>query len=79
MEIIGFLSISGVYRFDLSNMINGFEVKLFVYDSLGYNVGGYSGVENGDVIFANLNANEKYTIHIKQDNNYGSYGVSISR
>ena len=70
---------SGEHKFTIQNINKGFEVKFFVYDSLGYNVGGYSGVENGGVISANLNANEKYTIHIRQDNNYGSYGVSISR
>lgn len=59
-------------------MVSGLQIKFFIYDSLGYKVGGYSGADNDDVITANLNANETYTIRITQYSNYGSYQVDIS-
>lgn len=72
-------SIEGIYRFDLYNMVNGFEVKFFVYDSLGYKVGGYSGVGNGDGLTVEMIAGETYTIKISQYSNLGAYDLLIGK
>ncbi len=72
-------SSTGEYVLSLHNMSSGFFVKLYIYDSLGYKVGGGSGYGNDNKITVELTESETYTIHIIQYNNAGSYNVNISR
>lgn len=72
-------SLSGIYRFDVSDMVNGFTVKLFVYDSLEYKVGGYSGVRNNNGITVEMIAGETYTIKIGQYDNLGAYKLTMGK
>lgn len=72
-------SSTGNYHFTLQNMPAGFRVKFYIYDSLGYKINGYDNVINGNVVKADLNANETYIIRITQNENYGSYQVNISK
>lgn len=71
--------IDGIYRFDMSDMINGFHVKLYVYDALGYSVEGYSSIQNNQGVTVNLKAGETYTIHATQRDDFGSYTLTIRR
>lgn len=70
---------TGEYILELYNMPKEFSVKLYVYDSLGYKVGGGFALSNGSKVEVDLNAGEIYTINLIQYSNIGSYSVSISR
>lgn len=72
-------SISGIYRFELSDIINKFRLKLYVYDQLGYEVGGSYGLGNYEGATVDLTAGETYTIKIIQYENSGSYILSIGK
>lgn len=72
-------AIDGTYRFDFTNIINGFSLKVNVYDSLGYKVGGYTGLSNGNGITVELKANEIYTIKVDQYSNAGKYTLKIGK
>lgn len=69
---------SGVYRFDLSEIQNGVEVRLYVYDSLGYTVDHRWSIGN-DGLSVTLNANEVYTILVEQSVQTGRYLMRIGR
>lgn len=71
--------INGIYRFDFSGVVNGFKLKLSVYDSLGYKVGGEAGLENNSGLTVELTAGETYSIHISQYIGSGSYTLSIGK
>lgn len=70
---------SGVYHFGLSNMVNGFKVKLYVYDSLGYKVSGDYGLGINEGVTANLNAGEEYAVILSYYSNLGDYTLSIGK
>jgi len=72
-------SIDGTYRFDFLDVVNGFTVKCYVYDSLGYKVGGGSGYGNENGVTVELAANEVYTIKVIQYNNKGTYTLAIGK
>ena len=71
-------SSTGEYIFSLYNMSSGFSVRLHIYDSLGYKVGGSSGMSNESKVTVELTAGETYTIYLIQYSNTGSYNVNIS-
>lgn len=71
--------IDGIYRFDMSDMINGFNVKLYIYDALGYSMGGSSHIENNRGVTVTLKAGETYTIEATQRGNFGSYTLTVGR
>lgn len=72
-------SIDGIYRFDFSNVINGFFLSCYVYDSLDYKVGGSSVLGNDDGVTVELIANEVYTIQIIQYSNAGEYTLAVGK
>jgi len=78
-EYVFIPSIDGTYRFDFSDVVSGFSVKCYVYDSLGYKVGGSSGLGNGDGVTIGLTSNEIYTIKVIQYSNKGSYTLTIGK
>jgi len=71
--------IDGTYRFDFTNLINGFSLRVHVYDSLGYKVGGDSGLGNGSGVTVELTANEIYTIKVIQYSSVGAYTMAIGK
>lgn len=72
-------SLNGRYRFELSEIVNGFNLKLYVYDSLGYEIGGSYGLGNYEGATVDLTAGETYTIKIIQCENSGSYVLSVGK
>ena len=72
-------SIDGTYRFDFSNVISGFFLSCYVYDSLGYKVGGSSVLGNGDGVTVELIANEVYIVQIIQYSNVGEYTLAVGK
>ena len=71
--------ISGTYRFELSEIMKNFKLNLYVYDQLGYEVGGSYGLGNYEGVTVDLTAGETYTIKITQNENSGSYILSIGK
>lgn len=69
----------GTYRFDFSDVVNGFTVKCYVYDSLGYKVVGGSGYGNGSGVTVDLSSDEVYTIKVIQYNNRGTYVLTLGK
>lgn len=72
-------SATGKYRFTLCGMENEFKVKLYVYDSLGYKVGGDYGLRSGESVSVNLENNQTYEIHLTQYSKVGNYSINIAR
>jgi len=65
--------ISGRYHFELSEYRNGVDFRMMMWDSLDNNImDSWSGSATVD-----LNAGETYNFQIKQDQNIGSYKLSI--
>lgn len=71
--------VSGIYRFDFTGVANGFKLKLYVYDSLGYAVGGDTGFGNNSGLTVELVAGDTYSIHISQYSGNGSYTLSVGK
>lgn len=78
-EYIFIPAIDGTYRFDFSDVVNGFTVKCYVYDSLGYRVGGGVGYGNKSGVTVELAANEVYTIKVIQFSNKGAYTLTLGK
>lgn len=73
-------SYSGNHRFDVSEMMNGFEINIKVVSSNGTTVGGSSyGLSNGEGVTVNLNLGEKYTIVVSDYSGSGSYKLTIGQ
>lgn len=73
------VSISGYYRFDLSNMVNGFSVKLKVFDSSGNPIRERNGLANNDGVTCELEQGDTYTIKVMQYSNIGDYILTIGQ
>lgn len=72
-------SLSGEYVVSLRNMVSEFYVSLYVYDPLGYKVGGSSILGNEDAVTVELTEGETYTIYLIQYSSSGSYDMNIIR
>ena len=59
-------------------MMSGFRVKLYIHDSLDYEISGTYGLENNDEITAELTADKTYTIYLIQYEEYGNLSLNIS-
>ena len=71
--------LTGVYRFTFSNIVSGFKLRIYIYDSLGYLVDSSSGLSNNDGATFFLGAGETYKIEVDQENNFGSYQLSVGK
>ena len=68
----------GRYRFELSEVHSGTRMDLKLINSLGEAVATCYGAENGDgMTVKDLEADDKYTIKVIQNNGTGSYNLSI--
>lgn len=67
----------GRYKLQLNGLVNGFRVNLFVYDSLGYKIGGMYAMGNEDEIIVDLMAETTYRITVSQYSGSGDYEVQI--
>ncbi len=72
-------SLSGIHRFEFSNVSDGTDFKLYIYNS-GWERLQYSyDLDNGDGITISLKANNKYIIRVEQYKNTGSYTLNIGQ
>ncbi|MCC8129418.1 MAG: hypothetical protein LIO51_05715 [Clostridiales bacterium] len=72
-------AVTGVYRFDFSGMMSGFEVDLHVYNTLNEEVAYSSWLSNGEGKSVTLNAGESYEVHVNQRSSTGSYTMTIGQ
>lgn len=72
------VSIDGYYRFDLSNMVNGFSVKLKILNSSGDPIKERNGLAN-DGVTCELKQGNTYTIKVMQYSNMGDYSLTIGQ
>lgn len=69
---------NGTYRFELANVSQDCDMNLYVYNSLGEQVGSYTYADNGDgVTMSDLVAGDTYTIAICQRYTLTGYTLKI--
>lgn len=73
------VSIDGYYRFDLSNMVNGFSVKLKIFNSSGDLIKERNGLTNSEGVTCELEQGNIYTIKVIQYANIGDYILTIGQ
>lgn len=70
---------SGRYVVTPANMPDDMRTKIFIYDSLGYKIGGGEDLCNGESVTADLEAGQSCQIHLFQSGGAGRYTVTIVR
>ena len=63
--------LSGTYRFEFSNVPNGTDLRLKIYNSGWEEMKSDYDLDNGDGLTENLTAGEKYYIRVEQYREYG--------
>lgn len=72
--------VTGYYRFKLTNMVNGFEPNMFIYDDLGYVVVKQEyGIAINEGVTAYLEKGKTYDIAIRDYHGSGSYELLIGK
>lgn len=72
--------VEGRYRFELSGMLSGTIVELYLFNSLGETVDSDTYCTNGEGITAkSLKAGEVYELQIRQDSGLSGYTLSIGK
>lgn len=72
-------TITGRYRFNFSEIQHGIKLSLGVYDSKNNRVGYNNNLGNNSGITVDLTANEKYSIQIGQNGDFGKYILNIGK
>lgn len=67
----------GNYRVTLGNMPDGCRFRLYLYDSLGYKVGGDDSLESGDSVTVELTGGQAYEIQLTQSRGTGEYTLTM--
>ena len=71
--------LSGTYRFEFSNVPNGTDFRLRIYNSGWEQIEVNSDLDNGDGITKSLTAGEKYYIRVEQYRAYGAYTLNVGQ
>ena len=71
--------LSDVYRFEFSNVPNGTDLTLRVFNSGWEQVKSAYDLDNNDGLTVSLVAGETYYIRVEQYNNVGSYTLNIGK
>ena len=71
--------LSGTYRFEFSNVPNGTDFRMRIYNSGWEQIEVNSDLDNGDGITKSLTAGEKYYIRVEQYRAYGPYTLNIGQ
>ena len=70
---------SGVYRFEFSDVPDGTDFKLYIYNS-GYETKKYEyDLDNGDGITISLDSGNEYIIRVQQYRNVGAYCLNVGQ
>lgn len=72
--------VEGRYRFELSGMLSGTDIELYLFNSLGETVDSDTYCTNGEGITAKgLEAGQTYELQIRQDSGLSGYTLSIGK
>lgn len=71
--------IDGRYRFDFSELKYGIKLSIGIYDSKENEIRYSSGLGNGNGTWADLSANEEYSIKVSQNGDFGEYILNIGK
>ncbi|MCM1048287.1 MAG: hypothetical protein NC433_07675 [Clostridiales bacterium] len=71
--------VSGTYRFEFSNVPNGTDFRLWIYNSGWEKIKSDYDLDNGDGLTASLNAGELYYIRVEQYRGLGPYTLNIGQ
>ena len=71
--------LSGTYRFEFSNVPNGTDLRLRIYNSGWEQIKADYDLDNGDGLTENLTAGEKYYIRVEQYRQYGAYTLNVGQ
>ena len=69
--------LDGVYRFQTSEMVNGFNISMYIYDSDGYRLNYNTGIGQNQGLTVSLEAGKTYKIIVKQYSDYSNYTLMI--
>ena len=72
-------SLSGIYRFEFSNVPNGTDMRLRIYNSGWEQIKTDYDLDNGDGLTENLTAGETYYVRVEQYREYGSYTLNVGQ
>ena len=67
----------GIYRFEFSNVPNGTDLRLRIYNSGWEEMKSDYDLDNGDGLTQSLMAGESYYIRVEQYREYGAYTLNI--
>ena len=67
----------GIYRFEFSNVPNGTDLRLRIYNSGWEEMNSDYDLDNGDGLTEFLTAGETYYIRVEQYREYGTYTLNI--
>ncbi len=70
---------AGRYYFELSEVYAGTSMDIYVYDRLGETVNYSTYLGNGDGVYADLKAGEKYTVKVCHRTEYSQYILTIGQ
>ena len=70
-------SVSGVYRFYISQINSGIRVSMYVYDDAGYRVDYNSDIGQGSGVTVTLEAGKTYALLVKQSSSVGNYTLAV--
>lgn len=71
--------VDGVYRFEFSNVPNGTDLRLRIYNSGWEQLESAYDLDNNDGLTVSLSAGETYFVRVAQYNNIGSYTLNIGK
>ncbi|MDE5802458.1 MAG: hypothetical protein K2I22_06020 [Lachnospiraceae bacterium] len=72
-------SLSGIYRFEFSNVPNGTDLRLRIYNSGWEEMKSDYDLDNGDGLTENLTAGETYYIRVEQYRGCGVYTLNVGQ
>ena len=68
---------TGKYRCELSGMVSGFSVSMYVYDSNGNRVDYSTGISNESGVTVSLTSGQTYTLCVRSSYGTGTYNVFV--
>lgn len=68
---------SGTYRFETKNLVSGFTLSMYIFDSNGSRINYSTNLGNGEGMTADLKSGETYKLQVKRSSGTGNYEIVI--
>jgi len=68
---------SGTYRFETKNLVSGFTLSMYIFDSSGSRINYSTNLGNGEGMTADLKAGETYKLQVKRSSGTGNYEIVV--